>query len=123
MILLLEFLVEVIDRETKKSLHEFRRYARIDSKGTVVRGRLYRQDDFDGADDCGLSFAARQSVLSELCARDSRSSDNPIKVVRDSISGSPWALDSVMLGKTLFITEGAYNEHLRRDTTIQENLL
>lgn len=121
-ILLVEILVEVIDRITKKSLHEFRRYACIEQSGSYIRGKIYRQYDIY-ADETSIAFAARQDVLAELCSRDSRSAINPIHRIRETIDDHPWALDSVVLEKTEFDSKPIYEHYLRRNPFIKDKLL
>lgn len=123
MILLLEFLVLAIDRETKNTLHEFRRFAMIEEKGSMIRARFYNQHDFTEDDDCGLAFSARQSVLSQLCSRDAHSADNPFKEVADKMAKFPWALDSMMVGRHEFENKELYYQHLQQNPDIEDALL
>ncbi len=123
MILLLEFLVEVIDRETKKSLHDFRRFAMIEENGSFIRTRIFKQHDFIADDDCGLAFSARQSVLSQLCSRDAHNSENPFKEIADKLAKFPWALDSVMIGRKEFENKELYYQHLQQNPDIEDALL
>lgn len=120
MIQLVEILVEVVDRVSKKSLHEFRKYAQIDVKGSYIRTRFYYPND---GEDSSLAFIARQQVLGELFARDAKAPYSPVLTIRNKIDEFPWALDSVIVNKAQFANKELLEEYYESNPHVKEGLI
>lgn len=119
MIQLVEILVDCLDRDTKKSLHEIRRFAKIAQRGSYIRNKMHYPHDND---DAGLAFAARQQVFGELYARDALAADSPVLSIRTKLDDHPWCLDSVVVDKKEFDNEQSYQEYIIENPHIKDLL-